>query len=87
MDLVDAPTNDATLLAYYSAAATALALWEPRFELTDIAFDAAGADGRVQLDLQGLYFPDGHKGDRTPDAGLARTLAFTRTDSRWRQIL
>lgn len=65
-ELVDMPMTEATIVVYYSAVATALALWEPRFELTDIDMIDAGPDGRVALRLSGIYYPRGHLGDRTP---------------------
>ena len=87
MDLVDAPANDPTLMVFQSSVATALLVWEPRFELTDVTFDAVGEDGRVQLKLDGIYYPRGHKGDRVPDAGVRRDLAFAQSGSGWRQVI
>ena len=63
--LIDANMNEQALLALYVAIATALSVWEPRFELTDVGFDELSPDGRVLLRLVGDELPDGHKGDFT----------------------
>lgn len=63
--LIDAPMNDLSLLMFYVATAEALDVWEPRFELTEVAFSDASAGGVAQLRLAGNYLPRGHKGDRT----------------------
>lgn len=65
-DLIDAPMTDQTLVLFYSAIATAVALWEPRIDLTDINFTEAGPDGRVTLRMTATYLPRGHYGDRSP---------------------
>jgi hypothetical protein len=83
--LIDAPMTDASLLAFYVAAATALALWEPRFSLREIAFTAAGQDGKASLRLTGIYIPRGHKGDMTPAGASARTLLLKPIGTSWSQ--
>lgn len=57
-ELIDAPTNRATLAAIYAATAEAIARWEPRFKLTQVRAVSA-APGRVELDLTGEYLPNG----------------------------
>jgi len=64
--LIDAPMNEQTLLLFYVTAAEALDQWEPRFELIEVYFLDANADGVAALRLVGNYLPRGHKGDRTP---------------------
>ena len=66
-DLVDAPMTDKTRLAFFSAIATALVRWEPRFEITNVQFVDVSAQGRVGLRMSGNYFPRGHLGDRDPE--------------------
>lgn len=73
-ELIDAPMNDASLMLFYSAIATACALWEPRVELTNIAFVEASQDGRVTLRMILNYMPRGHLGDRTVED--VRTAQF-----------
>jgi len=73
--LVDANMNDQALLALYVTVATALALWEPRFELTDVGFDVLSPTGQVQLRLAGDELPDGHRGDKS--TRIARSWGMT----------
>ena len=56
--LVDAPTNEATILDLFSATAVALARWEPRVELRRVSV-ANATPGRVELQLEARYLPDG----------------------------
>ena len=62
-DLVDAKMVERNILAIYSAAATAINKWEPRFRMQHGAVVTAGATGVVQLEIKGIYYPNGHKGD------------------------
>lgn len=73
-NLIDAPMNESSLILFYTAVATALVLWEPRVELTDVSFTEAGQDGRATLNLVMLYMPRGHLGDRTVES--VRTAVF-----------
>lgn len=57
-ELVDAPLNNSTLLALYSATAEALQTWEPRFAIQQVATDSI-EEGKVTLSLTGEYLPDG----------------------------
>ncbi|MFV0385662.1 GPW/gp25 family protein [Paracoccus sp. (in: a-proteobacteria)] len=75
--LVDAPMNEASILALYVAVAEALERWEPRFELTDVAVDAA-AKGVIVMRLTGNYRPDAHRGDLSTAAGGTRTIRLMR---------
>ena len=83
--LVDAPMNTSSLLGVYVALATALAKWEPRYELRNVAFLAADANGRAEIRLSGVYYPRGHLGDRTPDGGAERSASIVQlNESLWR---
>lgn len=83
--LVDAPMNTGSLLALYVAIAEALDAWEPRYELKRVGFSAAAADGSCTIDLSGVYYPNGHKGDRTPDNGEERAVSVVLlNESIWR---
>lgn len=62
-DLVDAKMTRRSVIAVYSAAAEALADWEPRFRLVSASIDEAGQGGAIRLSLAGIYFPRGHLGD------------------------
>lgn len=59
-ELLDAPLNRAGMLDIIAAAAEALARWEPRLKLARVRVtpDTTGA-GRVALDLEGVYAPNG----------------------------
>jgi phage baseplate assembly protein W len=85
LKLIDAPMNRASLLAWYVAIAESLEAWEPRYELRRVNYAAASADGQATLDLVGIYYPNGHKGDRTPDNGreLAVSLVLL-NETNWR---
>lgn len=56
--LVDAPMNASTILDIYAATAEALARWEPRFKLQRAQIVNA-VPGQVELELTGMYLPDG----------------------------
>ena len=62
-DLVDQKMTRRTVLAVYSAAASAILEWEPRFRMTAGRVTQAGSDGLVALDIYGTYYPRGHRGD------------------------
>ncbi len=62
-DLVDAKMTQKTILEVYSAAATAIAKWEPRFRMLFGAVTRATATGQIDVAIYGNYFPLGHKGD------------------------
>lgn len=57
---IDKPMNASTRMDIIAAVATALDIWEPRFQLS--ACDVkADQNGRVTLDLTGNYLPDGRQ--------------------------
>lgn len=56
--LVDNPMTPRLAMELYSATAEALARWEPRFKLSRVRIAQADV-GRVVLDLEGIYLPDG----------------------------
>jgi len=57
-DLVDNPMTPRLAMELYAATADALDRWEPRLKLTHVKI-ASAAPGRVVLDLEGIYLPDG----------------------------
>ena len=57
-ELVDNPITPKLAMELYAATAEALDKWEPRLRLTRIRIVEAVA-GRVMLDLEGVYLPDG----------------------------
>ncbi|MGM0563679.1 MAG: GPW/gp25 family protein [Pseudomonadota bacterium] len=59
-DLIDAPTNEASILQAYAASAIALAEWEPRIELSAInAAVDANTQGRTVLELDVIRYDTG----------------------------
>ena len=91
-DLIDAPMSDQSILSAYVAIAMALegvvenafgeyvvipSYGEPCFKLTQINFIKGAVDGHVVLALQGIEFPNGHKGDFTQASAIDRTVEFT----------
>lgn len=57
-ELIDQPMNPRLAMELYAATAEALGQWEPRFRLTRVRLTQAEV-GRVVLELEGIYLPDG----------------------------
>lgn len=74
--LVDAPMNDAGVLALYVAVAEAIETWEPRFELTGVQLDG-NAQGQLNMILSGTYLPKAHLGDLDTVSDDVRTVQFS----------
>lgn len=62
-DLVDQKMTRKGILAVYSAAAGAIARWEPRFRMKTGRVAEASATGVLHLQIFGTYYPRGHLGD------------------------
>ncbi|MCX5571482.1 GPW/gp25 family protein [Kaistia nematophila] len=73
-DLIDRPMTDQVILAIYAAAVMAIARWEPRYAVLGCTLSQASADGIISLQLSGVYYPRGHLGDFTPEAGDASMI-------------
>lgn len=73
-DLIDRPMTDQVILAIYSAAVMAIARWEPRYAITGCNITGVSGDGTLSLEVSGTYYPRGHLGDFTPDAGEQRVI-------------
>lgn len=81
-DLIDRPMNDATLMAIFSATASALEprqvgdRWygERRFKLERVQVVSLNALGQVSLVVSGIYYPRGLEGD------FSQTVADQTTD-------
>ncbi len=59
-ELVDRPINRDFSLEIYAATAEALEKWEKRFKLEKVKITEV-KEGKVTLDLEGLYLPMGEK--------------------------
>lgn len=62
-NLIDAKMTAKNVLLLYSAAAQAIERWEPRFRVSAASISHLNAQGQVGLNLFGIYYPRGHKGD------------------------
>lgn len=62
-DLVDTKMTQRQILRLYSAAAVALQKWEPRFVIRRGKVTRADVSGSISLDLYGVYYPLGHRGN------------------------
>ncbi|WP_108784507.1 GPW/gp25 family protein [Wolbachia endosymbiont of Bemisia tabaci] len=59
-ELVDKPINRDLTLEIYAATGEALEKWEKRFKLEKVKITEV-KEGKVTLDLEGLYLPVGEK--------------------------
>jgi len=75
-DLIDAKMVERNILAIYSATAEAINRWEPRFRMRRGRVTEAGADGRISLEIFGVYYPRGHVGDYTVAEDKSTRLVF-----------
>lgn len=62
-DMVDRKMTGANILRVYSAAAEAIAAWEPRFRMSAGRLNEINVRGQMQLEIFGTYYPRGHLGD------------------------
>lgn len=82
MGLIDRPMNDRVILGIYSACAMAIAKWEPRFAVTGINIGDLNEQGAIDLQIRGVYYPNGHKGDFSVTEGETSTnITIARTMS------
>lgn len=77
-DLVDSKMIQRNVLAVYSAAATAIARWEPRFRMRGGAVERAEPTGVLALVIYGTYFPRGHLGDYSVAEDATARVVFER---------
>ncbi|MCO5153380.1 MULTISPECIES: GPW/gp25 family protein [unclassified Shinella] len=75
-DMIDAKMAQRNVLALYSAAATAIARWEPRFRMKGGAVTRAEATGVIALNIYGTYYPRGHHGDYTVSEDATARIVF-----------
>ena len=60
--LVDAPISPKTVIDFYSAAAKAIAAYEPRFRVKRFSIEDA-SPGRLTIAARGIYYPRALQGD------------------------
>lgn len=91
-NLVDQKLTTRNILLVYSAVATAIERWEPRFRMKGGRVSGAGhvvkselgretyaAGGLLKLEIFGIYYPRGHLGDYSiaEDASLQVVIGAT----------
>lgn len=75
-DLIDAKMTQRNVLAVYSAAASAIHRWEPRFRMRGGAVTQAEPSGVLALSIFGTYYPRGHLGDYTVAEDATARVVF-----------
>lgn len=78
-DLIDRPMTDQVILAIYAASVMAIARWEPRYEVSGCRIVKTEADGTIEIELAGTYFPRGHLGDFSVAESASLIVPFVRT--------
>lgn len=76
-DLIDAKMTRRNVLALYSAAAVAIQKWEPRYRMRSGQVSRADATGVLSLQLFGVYYPLGHRGDYSIAEDASVRVVFT----------
>jgi uncharacterized protein len=77
-DLVDRKMIPANILKVYSAAASAILKWEPRFRMTAGRLVTANESGQLQLEIYGTYYPRGHLGDYSVAENASTRVVYER---------
>ncbi|HMR37692.1 MAG TPA: hypothetical protein PJ999_15635, partial [Paracoccus sp. (in: a-proteobacteria)] len=71
--------TDQVILAIYAASVMAIARWEPRYEVSGCQIVKTEADGTIEIELAGTYFPRGHLGDFSVAESASLIVPFVRT--------
>jgi uncharacterized protein len=69
MDLIDRPMLQDTLFEATAIIAEALETWEPRFKLKRVWINGGDNTGRLEVSINGIYYPRGHVGDFSVSEG------------------
>ena len=67
--------NEATIVPFFSAVASAIEQWEPRFRVVRVVPERVGRDGVLRVTVEGEYRPRALLGDFTPD-GAKRVVVY-----------
>ncbi|MBN9033703.1 MAG: hypothetical protein BGO05_05455 [Rhizobiales bacterium 63-7] len=70
--------NSSTILAFFSAVASAIDQWEPRFKVVQIIPVSVGRNGKFRAEIQGYYRPRALLGDLSIEG--ARRVTVNGTD-------
>lgn len=66
--------NAQTVVPYFSACASAIETWEPRYRITNIIPESVGRDGRLRVQIEGEYRPRALLGDFTVEGTRRLTV-------------
>ena len=72
--LLGEPLNTQTVVPFFSAAASAIEQWEPRYRVTSIVPESVGRDGRLRVHIEGEYRPRALLGDFTVEGARRVTV-------------
>lgn len=75
-DLIDSKMIDRNILLIFSASASAINRWEPRFRMKYGAVSAVDATGKIDVEITGTYYPLGHKGDYSVSEDRSTRVVF-----------
>lgn len=70
--------NRQELLPVIASITSAIDMWEPRFSIVDVNIGGEIRDGRMTIDIRGLYRPRALLGDLTEDGQRQITLSLLR---------
>lgn len=76
------PLNTQTIVPFFSAIASAIEQWEPRYRITKVVPTSVGRDGHLNVVVEGEYRPRALLGDFTPDGARRRITVYGDVGSR-----
>lgn len=71
------PMNERTIVPFFSAIASAIEQWEPRFAVTKLTPTSVNRLGQLRVDIEGEYRPRALYGDLTPEGARRITVLGT----------
>lgn len=75
-ELIDRKMTAANILKVYAASALAIIRWEPRFRMKAGRVASATADGKLSIEIFGLYYPRGHLGDYSVAENVSTRVVY-----------
>lgn len=67
--------NEQTIVPFFTAVASAIEQWEPRYRVTRIIPESVGRDGRLRVEIEGEYRPRALLGDFTAEGAKRVVIA------------
>lgn len=68
------PLNTKTVVPFFSAIASAIEQWEPRYRVTRVIPESVGRDGRLRVVIEGEYRPRALLNDFAPEGARRLTV-------------